>query len=126
MNARLSPRPAKATSPKTALVWSFVIAATAFCLVVGVWRSLPSEPRFVGSQRSLPAGQLQADARTLFAALNYLLDRDMDQGWSVTPATAFPTTLAAQPLGTTPMSICCLSNQAELPSESATNQPARG
>ena len=125
MNARLSPRPTKATSRKAALVSSLIIAATALCSVVVVWRSLPAETRYAGSRRSLPAGQLQADARTLFAALNYLLDRDLDQGWPVTPATAMPATLAAQPLGPSQMSICCLSNQAELLSEPATNLPAR-
>jgi len=71
----------------------------------------------------LPAGQLRADARTVIAALNYLLDRDDESAWPAATTGCAPGIFPVQPAPIA--SFCCLSNQAELLCEPITNQPAR-
>jgi len=76
--------------------------------------------------RRHPAGQLQADARTLVAAVGFLFESDADSGCPEVPigsAALCASNIGVQPLTST--SFCCNSNQSELISEPATNVPAR-
>lgn len=122
MNAQLSPYPAKGIRQKAAWVWPLGIAAVALFMFGGVWIFLSSTRNDPGRGR-LPAGQLQADVRTVFGALNYLLDHDDE---SVLPAATTGSPPGIFPIQPAPTaSLCCLSNQAELLCEPITNQPAR-
>jgi len=120
MNAPSVPR--REPARKIALAWSVSIVVMGL-LLVSVWTLLPLGTNNSETRRPLPAGQLQADARTLFAALNFLLDRDSDSASPAVTAFACPTNFAAQPAAST--TFCCLSNQAELLFEPITNLPGR-
>jgi len=121
MNSRFSLRRAQIVSPTTALAWMLGIAATAVILCACMWASLPPANNDSVMRRPLPAGQFQADARTFFAALDFLLDHSPDPDL---PAAAMASCRSnfQSPL---PSAFCCMSNQAELLSEPMTNVPAR-
>jgi len=120
MNALISVRFAKATRRKTGWFWSLSATAALLFICCAVWTLISSSDPWRSPQ---PAGQLQADARTVIAALNYLLDRDDESAWPAATSGSSPGIFPVQPAPTA--SFCCLSNHAELLCEPITNQPAR-
>ena len=73
MNKPIVARHNKARNAKTAFCWFFCVGAIALVFVSGVFVSVSHgriEPRF---NRPMPAGQLQADVRTVLAALDFLV-----------------------------------------------------
>jgi hypothetical protein len=121
MNSQFSLRRDRIVSPTTALVWMLGIAATAVILCACMWASLPPANDDSFTRRPLPAGQLQADARTFFAALDFLLDHSPDLGLPAAAMASCPSNFQL----TLPSAFCCVSNQAELLCEPVTNVPAR-
>lgn len=106
--------------------WSAGIAVVVLLVFAGarvLISSVTSDPQKVSRH---PAGQFQADARTLVAAFSYLFESEADSICPEAPtgaATLCASNVAVQPL--TSASFCCTSNQAESFSELITNVPAR-
>lgn len=126
MNNRPPLAARKPGSIKAVLVLTFAVTVATLWLVVALLRTSPAETQCRHPRRSMPSGQVQADARTLLAAVDYLLQRDDEESLPLAAAAAFPGALAGQPAGFSTPTICCLSNQAELPAGPITNLPARG
>ncbi|HEX5219629.1 MAG TPA: hypothetical protein VFZ59_08680 [Verrucomicrobiae bacterium] len=106
--------------PKNALVPGAGVVAVLALLLLSVWMCW-----FFGALSTIrprPTGQLEADARSLQAAFTYLLDRETD---SVFPAATIPICRSNSIAQSAVAASVCSSNQAEFPSESITNGPAR-
>jgi len=110
---------------KTAPVLALSFATTLLLLGIGVWVLHPLIMNKIENRRPQPAGQLQADARTLAAAVRFLLDSDSGSHWSPVPTSSFASGFAVQPLGSPPVAYSYSSNQTEFPTEPPTNRPAR-
>ena len=115
----------KSIQPQKPPILPAGIVIVVLLLFVSVWM-LMSYTTVVQKARSLPAGQLQADGRTLVAAVGFLFESDTDSSGPEAPTGAAPlcaSNVAVQPL--TSASFCCTSNQSESFSELITNVPAR-
>ena len=111
---------------RTTASWCAVIAAVLLLLSLSVWALMTLDAGERPNVHRHPAGQLQADARTLVAAFSFLFESNADSSGPETPTTATPlcaSNVAVQPLISA--SLCCTSNQSELLSELMTNVPAR-
>ena len=106
-------------------IWSAVIAAVVLLVFVSVCAVMSAKSSDSPEARLLPVGQFQADARTLVAALGFLLESTADSAPQVTNSSAV---LCASNFGVQPLTsaaFCCASNQSDLFSELITNAPAR-
>jgi hypothetical protein len=101
-----------------------LLAATGVALLLGARTSVMNSANRAASSRSLPAGQFQADARTVVAAISFLLDHRPDLPAATTAGSGGSNELALQSW-TASNSLCCLSNPAAASLE-PTNTPARG
>jgi len=106
-----------------ALIW--IAGGVVVLLVLVAALSLRNVNR-LESQRAVPAGQLQADARTLVAAFGYLLESDSEMSRSEVPRST--SSLCLSNLSIQPISqgaFCCISNQPESVFDPLTNGPSR-
>ena len=107
-------------------IWYLCIATVVLLLAMNVWLLMPQENVRSQNPRPLPAGQFQADARTLVAAFTYLFNHEVESGAAEMPAGS--AVLCASNLNVqslTPASFSCLSNPSELLSGLLTNVPVR-
>jgi len=116
--------PSKAGGLRSALVVAVGLVAIVVLSSASFWGSSSRERK--SERRALPPGQLQADMRTFAAAFSFLLDSDTP---AVTETPSATTSMCvsnfAIPLAPS-TSLCCVSNQADLPCELSTNFPTRG
>jgi hypothetical protein len=124
MKTQTSQRRAWTPRPLSILVWSASVTALTMLLCVGMWTVLPRSADDPRTKRRLPTGQVHADARTLLAAFKFLLDDDSNPVVPGTAVTCSPANLALLPCAA-PTVFGCVSNQADLLFEPATNLPAR-
>lgn len=111
---------------KVVVVVSLVLAAIGCCLYLVAWSSSPpSSVHASGAQRRDAARQIQADTRTLIAALGYLLRPEEGPEMPMPSAAPIPGNLAGQPLNPSMLLSSYPSNRAETLFEAATNLPAR-
>ena len=108
---------ARTPARQNPLLWPASMVGVVLCLLVGAWMWLPSVKR--EERRALPNGQLQADARTAFAALNFLLAPETDPGLPTARPASCASNFAVGPVMSA--TFCCASNQSELQSEQITN-----
>lgn len=113
-----------ARSGRTALIWIPVITALVLVFTYVARVSGPHGTVEPQSRRQLPPGQLQADARTVLAALDYLFHPDPAPSLPPTTLGADPGSFAFQPTTTSSMH-GGRSNQADRLIEPLTNLPAR-
>jgi len=85
----------------------------------------PPTARTTGPSPRIPPHQFQADARTLLAAIGYVLQPEDAPGSPAPSAHSLPGQLAGQPLSPSALAASCSSNRAETLFEQVTNLPAR-
>jgi hypothetical protein len=119
MNARSSSRRGTTRSRKAMLTCSLSIIAALCLLCVGVLTRLPAPFNKTEAPRPRPAGQFQADARTLVAAFRFLIEPEVDVRLFPATTSSVPGLFAVQ--GLPPAKSSSFSNQLEFPSEPHTN-----
>ena len=114
-----------ACSPRSVLLWHLSLAGILLFLYFGVVLLRPNAMDETGKKFRRPAGQFQANARTLFATVRYLLTPESDI--EIAPAAIGSSTaaLTIQASGRPFETFAYSSNQTEMPSALSTNWPAR-
>jgi hypothetical protein len=123
MNTQLNFQRTKTRSPKRLFNFRFAAVLASVCLGVGLL--LPVIKNGLWHHHRMPAGQFQADMRTMVAALRYLFDSEPDIEKNPAPFAGSPATFTQRtPERTVKMSDSS-SNQTETDTGSATNLAAQ-
>ena len=112
-------------SPKLALLCYSSLAVVLSFLCLGMGMLLPLFKNEVGNNFPRPPGQLQADARTLVAAVRYLLEPEPHIETVPAAFSGSTVTFTQQALGQPFETSVYSSNRTEMPSAPSTNPPAR-
>ena len=124
MNTPLRRQRIKICSPKSILRWHLSLAGLLSFLCFGVGLILPPIKNEAGNNFPMPRGQLQADTRTLVAALRYLLEPVPDIAMAPAAFSGSDAAFTLQALRRTSVPFA-YSNQTGLHPGSLTNRPAR-
>jgi hypothetical protein len=115
-------------SPRTrstmaVLLCPLVLAGGMLCFCVGVGLQLPPARSDAGKNFRMPPGQLQADVRTVGAALRYLLEPETDN--QLNPAVFSGNAFAIQVTGRPYETFAYASNLTDITCAPSTNRPDR-
>ena len=112
-------------SPRFARLWHLGLAAVLSFLCLGIVLLASSAKDESGNNFGMPTGQLQADERTLAAALHYLIEPEPDYELDSAAFSGRAADFTRQTLNRPFATFACSSNQAEMLPEPSTNRPAR-
>lgn len=112
-------------SAKSALLWPLTLAGVMLFLCIGVGLQLPPTQTNSGKSFPMPPGQLQADARTVGAALRYLLEPERDVEMHPAIFSAGAAAVAIRLPDRPCELLACSSNLTEVQCEPSTNRPSR-
>ncbi len=125
MKTQLNLQKSKTRSPKPAPPIYFRLGAMLGCLCIGAGLLMPAVKSRIESHHPLPAGQFQADMRTVFAAVRYLLTPEIIVPPNPVPSDNSSTTLAQITPAQTLEMAGIATNQTGAPVLSSTNSPAQ-
>lgn len=123
MNTQLNFQRTKTRSPKRLFNFRFAAVLASVCLGVGLL--LPVIKSRTANHHRMPRGEFLADARTMVAAVRYLLDSEPDIERNPGPFAGSPTASIQRPPGRTLEMSDSSCNQTATPAVASTNLPAQ-
>jgi hypothetical protein len=123
MNTQLNFQKTKTRSPKRLFNFRFAVVLASVCLGIGLL--LPVIKSRTAKHHPLPRGEFLADARTMVAAMRYLLDPEPDIKKNPAPFAGSPVTFTQRPPGRTLEMSDSSCNSTATPAVSSTNLPAQ-